>query len=429
MKNKQFINIYSVIIEFCKVNIPSGMCRSVEWNRAFLTPASRQGCILFSLFLFFIITAGCRNDRDYKRNCIDYVDSLRINLSNGNLQVAFIKPELNSKVRPYAFVYDNHLIVLNKQGVFYTFTIDCLKRDTVFEKKLNLINFKRAFVLENSLYGVNEDDVSFQYNELKKNWDKIEIALPFGNATPVYEDEKYVCYSVCHGEFGGAVFFYNKTLHQTTFFPANCLVSVMKKKDGYYIISNLAHGFGGSSITGISNPDSLYKFSDSLFVNDGWKEMHEQKVYKLITNDTTVNSESFSRDFRGSEKLISSGFIYKDNYYFLTQMGRDKTYLTKLRYDSTGATKKIESILEFPNSKYKFILRNDELDTIPVPDSIFYDLPASRGEITCKINDITIINYRYFDTDDCSEEYLNRNLLVTTFLQRDSSLIRIDWPK
>ena len=387
---------------------------------------------LFSILLFFIFTVGCRNDKNYERNCIDYVDSLRINLDNVNLRVAFIKPELNSKVRPYAFVYDNHLIVLNKQGAFYTFTMDCFERDIVFEDKLNRMYFKRAFVLEDSLYGVDENNVSFLYNESKKKWDKVEIALPFGNATPMYEDEKYVCYSVCHGEFGGAVFFYNKESHQTTFFPTNCAICVMRKKDGYYIISNLAHMIGGSTIVGVSSPDSLFKFSDSLFINNGWKEMYEKKIYELTTNDTSVNSESFSLDFRGSEKLISSGFTCGDNYYFLTQMAKNKTYLTKLQYDSTGVTKKIKSIIEHPsrNKYYRIVLRHDELDTISVPDIIFHDLPASHGEITRKTSDITIINYTHIakNPDDWSE-YSYRNLLVTTFIQRDSSLIRIDWAK
>ena len=158
--------------------------------------------------------------------------------------------------------------------------------------------------------------------------------------------------------------------------------------------------------------------------------MYEQKVYDLIKNDSTVNSESFSLDFRGSGKFISSGFIYKDDYYFLTQMGRYKTYLTQLRYDSTGATIKIEYIVEPPpRSRYmRFILRDDELDTIPVSDEIIYDLPASHGEVTNTINCITIINYTHFaDDPDHWPEYSYRNLLVTTFIQRDSSLIRIDW--
>ena len=37
MKNKQHIIVF---------DIPSGMCRSVEWNDGTSSPASRQGCIL-----------------------------------------------------------------------------------------------------------------------------------------------------------------------------------------------------------------------------------------------------------------------------------------------------------------------------------------------------------------------------------------------
>ena len=383
---------------------------------------------LLPLLFILTIIAGCRNNNNYTDNCIHYVDSLRIDLGDKKLRVAFIKPELEHEIRPYALIYNDHLIVLNNFGEFYTFSIDCFERNTIFEKQLNKTYFKRAFVLGNLLYGIDENNESLLYNDSRKNWEKVEIPLPFGAANPVYEDEKYVCYSVCHGEFGGAVFFFNKISHQTTFLPSYCLSCVMKKKDGYYVISNLKHGSGGSNIIGINNPDSLIKYPDHLFANDGWREMHEQKMYELEKNDTSAHSQQTTLDFCGDEILISSGFTYHDNHYFLTRMAY-KTYLTKLKYDSTGAIIKKESILELPDNCI-FILRHDELDTIPAPDTIFSKLPASSGEITYKINDVTVINYaRFANNSNDWLGYPSYNLLVTTFIQRDSSLIRIDWTK
>lgn len=390
---------------------------------------------LFSLFLALIFS-GCLKNVNHKENCINYIDSLRIELNDTNLQIAFIEPKLEHSVRPFAFIYDDHLIVLNKADLFYAFTSDCFERDTIFEEKLNSMNFKRAFILENSLYGIDKNKIAFSYDPSKEKWGKTEKNLPFSNETPVYEDERYICYSVSHGEFGGAVFFYNKISHQITFFPTNNVVCVMKKKKGYYIISNLAHMIGGSSVVGINNPDSLFKYPSKLYINGDWKNIREQQIYELIENDTLIESQ-FSIDFRGSEKLISSGFILRDNYYFLTQYlnKKEKTYLTKFKYDSIGNISKNEISWELPsssphNDNEYFVFRDDELDTISVANIIFHDLPASHGEITTKANETTIINYTYFSRDnENAHEYFYQNLLVTTFIQRDSSLIRIDWPK
>lgn len=386
------------------------------------------------LFLFIIIVplivSECGNHDNSEKSCIEYIDSLRIVLDDNDLRVAIITPDIKIPVRPYAFIYDEHLIVLNKADSLNAFTLDCFERDNTLEKELNSKLFKRIFVLENALYGINNDNNAFFYNSSIKAWEEVMESLPFNNKTPIYEDDNYSCYSVCHGEFGGAVFFYNKQSRQITFMPSACTVCVMKKKEGYYIVSNLSHKIEYSSIVGINDPDSLFRFPHQLYVEGKWDNMHEKLIHELTKDDTIVNSHNISYDFKGNEKLISAGFIYRGNHYFLTQLRGHETFLTKLRYDSSGIPIKNETSLKSDPGHQPIVYRNDELDIIPTSDIIFHHLPASHGERTNSTNGITLINYTLFGNEpDDWPEYPHRSLLVTTFIQRDSSLIRIEWPK
>ncbi len=99
----------------------------------------KKSVVFFLFFFLLLITFGCSKNKNNRENCIQYIDSLRIGLGDSNLRVAVIHPEINKAVRPYAFIYNDHLIVLNKANEFYTFTLDCFDRDAVFEGQLNTI--------------------------------------------------------------------------------------------------------------------------------------------------------------------------------------------------------------------------------------------------------------------------------------------------
>jgi|GEM_PF-3692697 len=376
--------------------------------------------------LMAVSIVACTDKRGYRTDCIDYIDSLRINLGDTTLRVAFIKPDIDYPVRPYPFVYEDCLVVLNKADAFYALYLDCFDRDSVFESQLNKKAFYKAFLLNSDLYAVDKDSISYIYNKEKKEWDRKEIDLPFGDEIPLYEDNKYVCYSVCHGEFGGAVFFYNKATRKTTFIPSSCAVAVIKGEDGYQVVSSLSHMAFTSSVVSINNPDSLYAYPDSLFIDEGWRKMQEHKLVELIDNDTNANQEDISLDFFGFDQLITSAFIYNNQYYYITKT-YDGVCFSQLQRDSTGATIKIEHTLEFPDYE-PITYRKDKLDTIPVPTSIFpyfYHLEDVR---TAQADGMTIINYAYRTNEpELRYNYSYINLLETTFIQRDSSLIRIDW--
>ena len=242
----------------------------------------------------------------------------------------------------------------------------------------------------------------FRFDKNSNEWIKQLKALPLFNSEPIYETEKYICYSICHGEFGGLVFFYNKFDGKITFAPATCAVSLMNYKNGFYIISNLAHMMGSTDIVRIDNPDLLYILPDSLYKPDKWDRIFN---YYPILCDTSISNKQIIPIYDEWEKLITSGFRISSKNYFLTNMMfKDKwrTHLTRFE--------------------------NDSLKVINTVDTIFSGLPASHGEITRESNGWTVIDYTLFADDPTDwKESEDRNLLLTTFILTDSTLIRINW--
>jgi len=359
----------------------------------------RQISTLLTLLIFF---SGCTQKHLSDKDSITYVDSLKINLDNHEIRVSLIDLAQEQGIRPYTLIYNNHLIVLNKANSFYSFSTDCFKRDLRFETKLNSKRFKKAFIISDTLYGIDSLNNVFKFDEIRCKWIEQLKELPFFNSAPIYESDLYLCYSICHGEFGGLVFFYNKINSKITFAPAQCAVSIMNNNNSYYIISNLAHMSGSTDIVRIDKPDLLYILPDSLYKPEMLNDLNN---YRFIPDDTLISNRQIVTVYDEWDILITSGFKIRGKKYFLTNMTfKDnwRTYLTK--FDS------------------------DSLYVIRTSDTIFSDLPASHGEITREINNWTLIDYSLFANDPTDwKESENRNLLLTTFILTDSTLIRINW--
>ena len=367
---------------------------------------------------------GCQN-RHSAENRIEYIDSLKISLENTALKVALINLVQENNVRPYSIFLDNYLIVLNKRDSFYAFNTNRFERDSVFENKLNIKGFKRAFTAFDDLYGIDENNQAFRYERRTAEWIESDD-LPFSNSTPIYENDKYICYSICHGEFGGYVFFYNKQTKRTTFVRATCAVSLIEQQSGgFYIASSLSHMVNSSYIKNIEDPDLLSKVPDtSRHFDNYWDKI---SLYdSIILADTTITDSQISDFLRIDENgnviqrpqyvfdtwgdiLITAGFKIKGENYFITDYHsvRNASF-----HQETRLTK----------------LHNDSLVVINTADTIFSGLPYSNGGITRKVKDNIILDYTQSpNRTEYQPESKYRNLLLTTFIITDTTLIRINW--
>jgi len=270
-------------------------------------------------------------------------------------------------------------------------------------------------VLSGNLYGIDLNGQAFRFENKTAEWIKLSKNLPLSNSIPIFENDKYICYSVCHGEWGGYVFFYNKQTGKITFVQAgHCAVSLMEQESGgFYIVSN---GSWYSNIKKIENPDSLFKLPDSLVYNndDDWDKKLDFRsmMFADTANYHLIHAYIYDENgevllkpvyvYENWENTITAGFKIKDENYFIAGFRENnhrfrKKYLTKLHGDS--------------------------LIIVNTTDTIFSGLPSrSHGEITRTINNNIVIDYTLF-----AGEPNHRNLLLTTFIINDTTLIRINW--
>ena len=84
---------------------------------------------------------------------------------------------------------------------------------------------------------------------------------PFKYQLPAYTDDSYYVYACSAGEWGGAVFFWDKKSNKTYSYPATGVQQIFKFADTYVVSNFLAHS-GFSDYLFIKDPTKLYELKD-----------------------------------------------------------------------------------------------------------------------------------------------------------------------
>jgi hypothetical protein len=235
--------------------------------------------------------------------------------------------------------FRNHFICLTDKKSLIAYTEE-LKPDSIFTSFLNTKKIDFIYVTQDTLLGVDNDDVYFFSAE--NNWTKTN--LQSGNFEyPMFEDSNYFVYSCCAGEFGGAIFFYDKRTKRTYSCPATCTKTVNKIKNVFYVTNSLEHMSGSTEILKISDPSKLYELkADSLkhFCN-WWTHFVTESDYDNHLKRFMVGTESLV-DVKGVPTLTS--FIYKDKLYNISTTWH-KTFLNTIQNNTLVA---LDTIYDLP---------------------------------------------------------------------------------
>ncbi len=153
----------------------------------------------------------------------------------------------------YSVVFNNRLVSLFEPGFFVSHTIPKFERDIEFEKKLNTMKFQYHWIIDNKLIGLSSN----KYYVLNSDtvWEEYKEPVPVSSQPILYDDEKYIVFSICHGEFGGTIFFYNKLTHKIHYTESTCANSVQKIGEKYLVYSSLAHMIGFIELKEVSDPE------------------------------------------------------------------------------------------------------------------------------------------------------------------------------
>jgi hypothetical protein len=186
------------------------------------------------------------------------IDSDHLVIKNPYFKLKYEYGEVNQQIknfpRSYSVIFQNSLVSLFENGRFYCLNLEDQTRDTELEKKINKRKFKYHWIINGQLGGIAGNSILVWNGD---KWKKHRDAFPIKNQPILFEDEKFIVFSDCSGEFGGTVYFFEKSSSKTYFTESTCAVTVTKDTTGYLVLSSLGHGMGSAEIKSIDDPTKL----------------------------------------------------------------------------------------------------------------------------------------------------------------------------
>jgi hypothetical protein len=246
-------------------------------------------------------------------------------LSLNKSEFTYSNPFSNSKLPlAYSIIYKRHLITLFEPGKFQCLKIPQLQRDQKFESILNTKTFDYCLLIDDKLIASNNDQY-FQFNGDQK-WEPYKKEIYAKKSPKLFENKNFISFSACHGEFGGQLFFIEKSTNKTYYLPSTCPVSIVYRDKKYYITSSLGHMFGHANIFTLSNPSELIAFEGNLnkVIKEGisYDDFHPPKLNTKL--DTVFNSRSLQifSTFFWQDKILS--LVHWCNITFIAECSKNE---------------------------------------------------------------------------------------------------------
>lgn len=277
------------------------------------------------------------------------------------------KKEIKEKFR----IQTHHYSVKDKiktttfhNGFFYCLSdkgeLTCLTDefsvDSVFTSKVNQFNLDNIFVHNDTLMAERKShrggfELIFLNNV--NNWEvcSTEIQnwkrLIYERNKKLFEDDRFVVSGSCFGEFGGSVFFLDKSTKKTYSCPSTCPLTINKIGNEYYLTSTLTHLSGHTEVLKIKEPTKLYNLEiDSLIgVNNWWEILPADKDVSERRNQYLIGTEMIL-DTVGV--LTSASFCYNNKLYLINTDSKE-TFISEIKGNSLA---RVNVIFESPLWSY-----------------------------------------------------------------------------
>jgi len=278
--------------------------------------------------------------------------------------------------KSFTVIYQNSLISLFENGKFACFKLTNFERDTNFENKLNSKKFQYHWIIGNQL-GAFSGNKIYLWNG--KKWIKSKDRFPLKNQPKLFEDNEFIVYGDCFGEWGGTVYFYEKSTSKTFFTKSTCSNSVIKSDKGYQVLEHLGHGGGSAEIKVIADPRKLTLAKP----NDINKTVNGEAI------GYTDRSNAFKKkiDFYGVQ--IFSSFVYKNKELYIVHLA-DLTFIAEIK--------------------------NNEIEIV---HPLFYNDLYTHYPFTIQYEDYTLMNLDHYGTG------LDREISV--IIINENKITKLDW--
>lgn len=252
---------------------------------------------LRNLAILFVLTAfiACSSKKQY------------IKAKDFFVSVKYIKSDtvINSAV-----YYNEHILYLQDNGKLFVLNnkynfVDSLTTKFTKFKIQDLCNYNDTILLF-----IDKDILYIDSGFVIKKY----AVQPFKYQFPYFNDSTYYVYACSAGEWGGAVFFWNKKTNKTYSYPATGVQQVFKLNNEYVVSSFLAHLSGLSDYLFIKDPTKMYELKDEkqkTFCN--WYMEVDSIKDKDLFNTVTPTGVKYYSDSFTTRTIVT--FPYNDELY------------------------------------------------------------------------------------------------------------------
>ena len=207
-----------------------------------------------------------------------------------------------------SIIYLNNLVTLFEPGYFACYNISNQARDEDFERQLNTRKFEYHWLIGGQLIGLSKG--KYYAFGAANGWVPYTAEVPFNKQPKLFEDERYLSFLTCNGEFGGEIYFYDKRQRIYYLTGATCPNSVFKQDGQYFVLSSLGHMMGGANLQVIADPAKLRRWKGTQ------KPQNRKFSYGEQAPDTTGANRSKSVfEFYGVQ--VFAAFQLKGHQYYM----------------------------------------------------------------------------------------------------------------
>lgn len=218
----------------------------------------------------------------------------------------------------FSVLYKDRIISLFDPGKFTCYDLS-MNRDLGLEKKLNRMTFKYHWIIDNSLVA-KSGGILYTWND-ENGWESFQNRNPMDKQPKLFEDNRFIVYFQCHGEFGGTIYFYDKQTKDIHVTEATCPNSVIKKDNNYFVLSTLGHMMGSVDLKLIENPTKLPRLKDI--------KKSKLKDYQKYNIGYADSSNYAKKVFEYYEFLAFSSFVREDKVLYWVNW-RDFNFLAEI---------------------------------------------------------------------------------------------------
>ncbi|SEH74214.1 hypothetical protein SAMN02927937_01176 [Paenimyroides aquimaris] len=278
--------------------------------------------------------------------------------------------------KSYSVIFENNLVSLFENGKFACYDIITFERNIQLENKLNLKKFKYHWVIDKNLIAQSGNS-KFVWSNSK--WIELKERTPLKKQPKLYDDNEFIVYSDCFGEWGGSIYFYERATSKIFFTESTCANTVIKSDKGYEILAHLGHMSGSSEIKIVPDPRKLTLLKRS---NKKTNKNREALGY-------SDKSNAFIKVFDLYDIQIFSLFYHNNQKLYVVNVA-DLTFLAKINKDR-----------------------------IKIVHPLFFDDLYTHNPVTTQYEDVTLINLDFYGTA------LERE--VSLLLISKDRIVKIDW--